>query len=66
MSKAESRRHGESSPVGALGGSVIRERTLTPSSGYVALGLLLPLMLVWGWLFITGVQAESPIRSRLV
>jgi hypothetical protein len=41
---------------------VIRERTLSPGSGHLALGLLLPLVLVFGWVFVTGVQAESPVR----
>ena len=40
---------------------MIRERTVTPSSGYLALGLLLPLLLAWLWLFVTGVRTEAPI-----
>lgn len=44
---------------------MIRERTLTPNSGYLALALLLPLIFVFGWVFVTGVQAESPLRIVL-
>ncbi len=44
---------------------MIRERNLTPVSGYLPLGILLPVLLLCLWQLVVGIGAESPPRALL-